>query len=61
MCASCGCGMINDDHGDERMITMDDLEQAAEASDISVPDVVKNLRDAADRKGEAAESPTSAQ
>jgi hypothetical protein len=38
----------------------DDLEQAAEASDISVPDVVKNLRDALDQKGEATESPTSA-
>lgn len=46
MCASCGCGMVHDDHGDERMITLDDLERAAEASDITVDEVVGNLREA---------------
>jgi hypothetical protein len=34
---------------------------AAEASDIIVSEVVENLEDAASQKGEAAESPTSAQ
>lgn len=51
MCASCGCGKIHDNHGDDRMITMNDLEQAAEASDITVSDVVKNLEDAASQAG----------
>ena len=44
MCASCGCGMVNEDHGDERMITLTDLEEAAEASGISVREVVQNLQ-----------------
>jgi len=43
MCASCGCGMVNEDHGDERMITLADLEEAA---GISVREVVENLQSA---------------
>lgn len=35
MCMSCGCGMPNDNHGDERDITQDDLDRAAAAADIS--------------------------
>lgn len=59
MCASCGCGMLNEDHGDQRMITMNDLEQAAEASEISVSQVVQNLQEAAGQAEteEAAVSP----
>jgi hypothetical protein len=44
MCASCGCGMENEDHGDQRHITRKDLEEAAEAAEISVPEVVQNLQ-----------------
>jgi len=44
MCASCGCGMVNEDHGDERMITLTDLQEAAEASGIGVQEVVQNLQ-----------------
>lgn len=43
MCLSCGCGEPNARHGDERHITLEDLEAAAEAAEISVAEVVKNL------------------
>lgn len=60
MCASCGCGMVHDNHGDERMITLDDLQQAADASGISVADVVRNLEEAAEQ-GEAEGYPVSSE
>jgi len=43
MCVSCGCGKVNEDHGDERNITMDKLEDAAEAAGKSVGEVTKNI------------------
>jgi hypothetical protein len=52
--------MVNDDHGDERMITLDDLRAAAEASAISVSDVVRNLEEAA-RMAETEETPVSSE
>ncbi|MER3436549.1 MAG: hypothetical protein C4346_02375 [Chloroflexota bacterium] len=45
MCLDCGCGQPHDDHGDPRHITLERLEQAAEASGISVTDVVHNLQE----------------
>jgi hypothetical protein len=53
MCASCGCGKFQDDHGDDRHITLRDLEEAAEASDITVQEVMENLREAAGSRQEA--------
>ena len=50
MCASCGCGKYEDDHGDDRHITLMDLKEAAEAADISVNEVVENLKEAAGSK-----------
>ena len=50
--------MIHDDHGDERLITLEDLQQAAEASGISVSQVVRNLQEAA-QQGETEEAPVS--
>ena len=47
MCASCGCGRVDDDHGDARHLTMANLKDAAQAAGISVPDVAKNLEWAA--------------
>ena len=47
MCASCGCGKPNDQHGDARHITMDQVQQAAKAADISPEEVTKNLMDSA--------------
>ena len=43
MCVSCGCGKPNDDHGDSRNITLDDLNQAAEAAGTTRAKVLKNI------------------
>lgn len=47
MCTSCGCRQPNESHGDDRNITMDDLEQAAEAAGLGVGDVIENMRESA--------------
>lgn len=47
MCASCGCNMYEEDHGDSQNITMQDLKAAAEAANITVQEVVENLQTAA--------------
>jgi hypothetical protein len=39
--------MYEEDHGDSRHITMQDLQAAAEAADITVQEVVENLQTAA--------------
>lgn len=49
MCASCGCNMYEDDHGDDRHLTIQDLQAAAEAADITVQEVVENLQAAANQ------------
>jgi hypothetical protein len=56
MCASCGCKQLDDDHGDSRHLTMQDLEAAAEAAEISVDEVVQNLEDAVEMAPAAAGS-----
>jgi hypothetical protein len=43
MCMSCGCGSPNDDHGDSRNITLNDLDQAAQAAGTSVGQVSQNI------------------
>jgi hypothetical protein len=43
MCVSCGCGEPNATHGDDRHITLEDLEGAAKAAGISLSEVLKNL------------------
>ena len=50
MCLSCGCGEPNAKHGDDRHITLEDLEAAAKAAEISVREVVKNLDQGAPKK-----------
>lgn len=45
MCASCGCGKPDDQHGDNRHITLQAVKDAAAAADISPDEVVKNLGD----------------
>jgi hypothetical protein len=47
MCASCGCGKAEDQHGDQRNITLGDLQGAASAANISVEKVISNLQQAA--------------
>lgn len=44
MCMSCGCKQPNENHGDQRNITMQDLQAAGQASDISPDQVVKNIQ-----------------
>jgi hypothetical protein len=43
MCLDCGCGEPNEDHGDSRHITMNQVEEAAKASEISLDEAVKNI------------------
>lgn len=43
MCLSCGCGHPNEKGGDSRLITMNDLDQAAQASGITREQVVQNI------------------
>jgi hypothetical protein len=43
MCVSCGCGEPNERHGDDRHITQEDLDQAAEAANISAAEVARNI------------------
>lgn len=43
MCVSCGCGRPNDDHGDSRNITLNDLDQAAIAAGTTRDKVLENI------------------
>ena len=45
MCLDCGCGELNESHGDSRHITMDSIRSAAQASEISVDEAIKNISD----------------
>jgi hypothetical protein len=45
MCLSCGCGEPNERHGDDRHITQDDLNAAAQASEISPQQAAQNILD----------------
>jgi hypothetical protein len=45
MCLDCGCGELNESHGDSRHITMDSIRAAAQASEISVDEAIKNMSD----------------
>jgi hypothetical protein len=45
MCLDCGCGELNESHGDPRHITMDSIRSAAQASEISVDEAIKNMSD----------------
>ena len=61
MCASCGCGKVDDQMGDDRHLTMSDLKSAAEAADISVQEVAKNIQAAAGQKGQESNGAAQAQ
>lgn len=43
MCLDCGCGEPNEKHGDDRHLTMDDVQQAAEASEITQQEATQNI------------------
>ena len=52
MCATCGCGIPEDKHGDERNINWSEIEAAAQANDISTDEAVKNIQDMAQQQGQ---------
>lgn len=43
MCVSCGCGDVNDNHGDSRNITLGSLDAAAQAAGTTRGRVVQNI------------------
>ena len=45
MCLNCGCGELNDGHGDSRYITMDSIRSAAQVSEISIDEAMRNISD----------------
>ena len=45
MCLDCGCGELNESHSDSRHITMDSIQAAAQASEISVEEAIRNISD----------------
>lgn len=45
MCASCGCGKPNDDHGNPANITLTDIERAATAAGITPTQAAQNMQD----------------
>lgn len=42
MCVSCGCGRYEESHGDERNITVAALQNAADASKLTLREVLQN-------------------
>ncbi len=45
MCLSCGCGEPQENHGDPRNITMQKLEESAEAANISAEEAARNINE----------------
>lgn len=43
MCWVCGCGELEDDHGNASLITTSTMEAAARAAQVDVPHVVSNI------------------
>jgi len=51
MCASCGCGSPEEQHGDERNITWSQIEAAADANGMSAEQALKNMAQMARQQG----------
>jgi len=47
MCMSCGCGDWNNDHGNAKNITLDEMKAAASAQNIGVEQAADNIHNAA--------------
>ncbi len=56
MCVSCGCGEIHDNHGDPRHLTLEAVEQAAEAANLTVDQVVQNIQTSGRQGGSSSSS-----
>ena len=50
MCASCGCKIPDDDHGDSRHITWEQLEGAAAAAGTDPESAADNIHEMAQEK-----------
>ena len=44
MCVSCGCGQVNDNHGDRRNITLDNVRAAAQAANTDERTVAQYIQ-----------------
>jgi hypothetical protein len=44
MCANCGCGMPEDQRGDDRNILWSQVVASAEANDITPAEAVRNIQ-----------------
>lgn len=51
MCVSCGCGDMNNDHGDKRNITMNDIQAAGQAAQCSPQQVGQNIQNSVQGQG----------
>ena len=47
MCANCGCGIPEEDHGEDRNITWSQIVASAEANDMSPDQAVQNMQEMA--------------
>jgi hypothetical protein len=55
MCLSCGCGEPNEDHGDPRNITMQKLEEAAQAGETTPEQAAQNIVEGLESRNSAEE------
>lgn len=44
MCVTCGCGNLDDKHGDDRNLTLSEFEAAATAAGIDMAQLATNVR-----------------
>jgi hypothetical protein len=51
MCATCGCGIPEDDHGDPRHIKWSQIEAAAQAAGSSPEEAIRNAQEMAKKQG----------
>jgi hypothetical protein len=43
MCLNCGCGELNEKHGNDANITLDDVQRAGDANGQSVEESLRNM------------------
>jgi hypothetical protein len=43
MCLNCGCGQLNEKHGNDANITLDDVRRASDANGQSVEESLRNM------------------
>jgi hypothetical protein len=51
MCANCGCGIPEDNHGDDRNIRWSVIVAAAEANEMPASEAVQNMQKMAEQQG----------